>query len=58
MYPQYMPATEHHLGEGDWVGAGGRPEKRSVDHAGNSQGVRQLLSVAETEGDASFWKDA
>ena len=22
MYPQYMPATEHHLGEGDWVGWG------------------------------------
>lgn len=57
MYPQYMPATGCHIGEGDWV-AGGRPEKRSVDYAGNSQGLGQLLSVAETERDASFWKDA
>lgn len=57
MYPQSMPATGRHLGEGDWVG-GGRPERRGVDHVGNSQGLGQLLSAAETEGDASFWKDA
>ena len=57
MYPQYMTATGHNLRVGDWVGVG-RPEKRDVDQLGNSQGLGQLLSVAETEADASFWRDA
>ena len=56
MYPQYMTATGHHLGEGDWVGVG-RPEKRDVDHVETAKGWGSFC-LAETEADASFWRDA